>query len=402
MKILLAVPWDQEFGGVASVVGNLACHLQNQGHEIIFSHPGPTIFPKGKTTKWGFRSFEFRLQPPFGQRHPIIGLLAFFILFPISLFQLIKFIRRHGIQVVNVHYPTESSFYFALCRSILPFVLVTSVHGADFFPEGRPRDRYSRTMRFLLRSSDRIIAPSIGYQKDFLNVFPDLREQTTSIHNGVDLTELTALNANPTRVNQDPYLLCIAQHNDKKGLDVLLCALRLLHTRGMPAKLLLVGDGPRREKLQHLAASLGIDGSVVFLGEQRRADVVKLLQGCEVFVLPSRSEPFGIAIIEAMACHKPVVATSVGGIPEIIDNGKNGVLVPPDNPDALAEALFNVCKDESLQQRLGANGYHTVQERFRLEHNGASYESIFKQLCQLADSKEKKYPGAPKLPRETT
>ena len=200
------------------------------------------------------------------------------------------------------------------------------------------------------------------------------------IHNGVNLAELNGAFQDATRDSQDPYILCIAQHNEKKGLDVLLRAFKRLQEADLSLKLILVGDGPLRGSLQDLAVSLGINESVEFLGQKGRAQVAKLLHDCEVFVLPSRSEPFGIAIIEAMACKKPVVATTVGGILEIIDNGKNGILVEPDNPTALAEALIALLKDEALRVTVASNGYVIAHERFSTKNTGSAYESVFASL----------------------
>src|SRR5207249_7590501 len=141
--------------------------------------------------------------------------------------------------------------------------------------------------------------------------------------------------------------------------DLLLRAFKhVQHTRPS-IKLVLVGDGPLRKQLEHLASSLEIRDRVNFLGLQGRIEVRQLLHDCELFVLPSRSEPFGIAIIEAMACKKAVIATTAGGIPEIIENGKNGLLVEPDDPESLAEAIITVLKDQQLQAVLGRNGYKT-------------------------------------------
>jgi glycosyltransferase involved in cell wall biosynthesis len=108
-----------------------------------------------------------------------------------------------------------------------------------------------------------------------------------------------------------------------------------------------------------------------------------LLQGCKVFVLPSRFETFGIVILEAMAFRKPVVATTAGGMPEIIENGKNGILVTPDDPDALAESVIKLLTDEALQLRLGENGYATARERFRCDQTAANYESAYAQVLRI-------------------
>src|SRR4029077_9617356 len=146
---------------------------------------------KRKTTKLGFPGFDLRMQMPFGERNPAISLLAFLVLFPVILFQLFYLVQTYKIQVINIHYPAEYLFYLAICSRMLRIKMVISVHGADIFPEGRPLPRYSPAFKFLLSSSDVIIAPSKRFMKDFLTVFPGLREKTTFIYNSVDISGLT-------------------------------------------------------------------------------------------------------------------------------------------------------------------------------------------------------------------
>jgi glycosyltransferase involved in cell wall biosynthesis len=383
MTILIVTSEHKQSGGVASVVRNLALYLQERGHEIIFLYPGRSLIPKAKTTTSGLPAFELNLRLPFREgRHPVLTLGAFLIFFPVSMFHLIRFIQKNNIQVVNIHYPGECWVYFGLCRTFLSYGLVTSVHGADLFPGGRPLPRYSRAIRLLLNLSDRIVVPSRSFRADVCGLFPKLQDKVVAIHNSVDLAELNVLSHYAETDCYKPYILCIAMHNEKKGLDVLLRAFARLQDTEGPLNLVLVGDGPLRGQLEKLSVSLGISEKVQFLGRRGRDRVKQLLHACTVFVLPSRSEPFGIAIIEAMACKKPVIATTAGGIPEIVENGKNGILVPPENPKALAEAILSVLKDEILRNRIAANGHSTVIERFRLEHTGAVYEQTFATLLQ--------------------
>jgi glycosyltransferase involved in cell wall biosynthesis len=387
VRVLILTSADETIGGVPYVIGNLARHLQKRGHEVIFLYSGTTLCIRNKTTQWGFRGFDLNLQVPFGDRLPIVSLLLFLLRFPIGLLQLVRLIRKHRIQIVNVHYPAECFFYFALCRRLLPITLVTSVHGADLFPGGRARATYPKTIKLLLRSSDRIVAPSNAYREDVGSVFPQLRDKIVCIHNGVDLTELESLACHSARTDRSPYILCVAMHNEKKGIDVLLRAFAQIQDKEPKLRLMLAGDGPLRSRFEELAASLGIVDKVKFLGQQGRAQVADLLYGCEVFVLPSRSEPFGIVLIEAMAFKKPVVATTVGGIPEIIENGKDGILVEPDNPRALAEALITVLEDRTLSLDLAKNGYVKVHEEFRCEKTGSAYEAIFADLLRVNRAK---------------
>jgi glycosyltransferase involved in cell wall biosynthesis len=109
---------------------------------------------------------------------------------------------------------------------------------------------------------------------------------------------------------------------------------------------------------------------------------MNLLRACTALVLPSRSESFGIAILEAMACGKPVVASAVGGIVEILEDGKGGILVEPDNSVDLARALDEVLGDRALQASLGRSGFARVRRHFRCEDTGRRYEELFDQLLR--------------------
>jgi glycosyltransferase involved in cell wall biosynthesis len=250
-------------------------------------------------------------------------------------------------------------------------------------PNGSPMAKYSYAMKSLLSSSDRIVGVSQSFQHDLISIFPVLKDRITYIHNSVNTDELNIRSDIPLNNIQDRYILCVAMHNEKKALDVLIRAVAFLEDVEPPFKLILVGDGPLHQRLKELAVSLGIYEKIAFLGLQGRAEVAKLLHGCELFVLPSRSEPFGIALIEAMACKKPVIATTAGGIPEIIEHGKNGILVAPDDPSALAEALRSLLMDDDLRRTLALNGYTTVQRRFCSQHTGAAYETVFFDLLGL-------------------
>jgi glycosyltransferase involved in cell wall biosynthesis len=380
VRILFVTSEDETIGGVAYVVGNLARQLKGRGHNIFFLHVSNTLFPTSKTTRWGFSGFELNLQMPFGDRHPIVSLPLFLLRFPIGLFQLIRLVRKYRIQIVNIHYPAECFFYFAICRRLLPIRLITSVHGADLFPGGLPLTAYPKSIKWLLDSSDRIVTPSNAYREDVASVFPQLRSKIVSIHNGVNLAELGIPSSDSVSIQQPPYILCVAMHNEKKGIDVLLRAFALLHDKQPSLRLVLAGDGPLRGQLEDLSQTLGIAHRVEFLGRQGRTQVAKLVHGCEIFVLPSRSEPFGIVLAEAMACKKPVVATTVGGIPEIIENGGNGILVDPDDDKALAEALIALLRDETLRTRIATRAFSMVREQFHIEKTGKGYEALFADL----------------------
>ena len=134
---------------------------------------------------------------------------------------------------------------------------------------------------------------------------------------------------------------------------------------------------------QHQLSSLAEKRNVraVFLGNLRPAELKRALSGCDVFVLPSRSEAMGIVILEAMACGAPVVASRVGGIPSIVHSEETGILVPPDNPKALADAICRVLKDRKFAFNLAANAKRLVQQ-YSIESTVDALERFYKEILQ--------------------
>ena len=380
MNVMLVVPWDQEFGGVASVVGNLARHLQTDGHRVVFLHGGLRDPRQPRMTKWGFTAHEVHLRTPLVKGHPIKSVVGFVVYFAVTLYRIGWVIRRHDVQVVNIHYPLEAFVYLGVLRWLLPIKLVVSVHGADIFPDGRRRQRYPLSTRLLLSCADAVVAPSRTFLADCLSVFRSIRKKSVVVHNGIDLQELETTGDTAETKDCQPYLLCIAAHNEKKALEVLLDAFAQVSEVRRDLWLLLVGDGPLRRQHEELAAALSIAHRVRFLGWKPRPEVAALLHHCEVFVLPSRSEPFGMVVVEALACRKAVVASSVGGVPEIIENGRSGLLVEPDDPPALARALLRVLEDDALRRSFAEAGHARARERFGREAMGARYEALFSAL----------------------
>lgn len=163
----------------------------------------------------------------------------------------------------------------------------------------------------------------------------------------------------------------------KKGLRVLLESVCLIKKRspGMEWQILIVGDGPARGELEDLSRRLGLDGRVLFAGLRR--DIPELLPQFDVFVLPSLYEGFGIALLEAMAAARPVVATRVGGIPEFVENGKTGVLVPPGDPQALADAIGGLLDHPDRAKELGLRAVEHVRKSFGMDSIVGQHERLY-------------------------
>jgi len=210
-----------------------------------------------------------------------------------------------------------------------------------------------------------------------------------TIHNGVDLESFRrsrAASRAELKLREGGFVIGTVSRLDepKKGLAVMLRALAdLAGQDGIPPwQWLLVGDGPARDRLRSLAEELGLPGQVMFAG--MRDDVASVLPMMDIFVCPSLYEGFGIAIVEAMAAGRPVVASAVGGIPEIVVHEDTGLLVPPGDAAALAGALATLLNHPEQARAMGARGLARAREKF-------SIDTAVQQHQQLYESLRKRY-----------
>jgi glycosyltransferase involved in cell wall biosynthesis len=188
------------------------------------------------------------------------------------------------------------------------------------------------------------------------------------IHNGVDCERFRPeRNRTYARFMLDaplegPIIGAVAGFRPEKGHDVLIDAMRLLGTAAPAATLLLLGDGPLRGAVERSVARLGLADRVIFAGGRR--DVDRLLPACDLVVLPSREEGVPVSALEAMACGLPVVATRVGGTPEVVEEGRTGLLVPPCDARAIAAAVLHLLRNPERARSLGKEGRDRVLARF--------------------------------------
>ena len=243
--------------------------------------------------------------------------------------------------------------------------------------------------RLAVRWADAITCCSDAVRQFVLARMNGQAPKFSTIHNGVDLETFNrprATSRAELNLREGGFVIGTVSRLDepKKGLAVMLRALANLAGRdGLPSwQWLLVGDGPARDRLRSLASELGLPGQVLFAG--MRDDVASVLPMMDIFVCPSLYEGFGIAIVEAMAAGRPVVASAVGGIPEIVVHEDTGFLVPPGDAAALAGALATLLTHPGQARAMGARGQARVRERF-------SIETAVQQHQQLYESLRKRY-----------
>jgi len=244
-----------------------------------------------------------------------------------------------------------------------------------------------RTILNLLRKSDAYYQLLSHRSYSYMTSHEFRADHLIHIPNGVDIEQFHPdPQYRPCPENPERDIVCVARLQYAKGIDVLLHAWgRMMHTpsdcrASLKPRLLLVGEGPLQAKFERIATELGIQDSVEFLGLRR--DVVELLQQAWGFVLPSRWEGMPNALLEAMACGLPCVATRVSGSEDIITDGRNGLLVEPEDPAELAEALRRIIEDSGLAQRLAQEGRATVVQKYQLAAIAEQCLALYRRLLK--------------------
>lgn len=278
-------------------------------------------------------------------------------------FSLWRLCRRERPDIVHTH--TSKAGILGRWAAFLAGVpaIVHTPHGHVFF--GHFSIGFSRLFYLAEKLTepvtDMLVALTQGEKKDYLDLGLTRGHKMATVHSGVD-TRLFA----PVEVDNAEKRASLGLRPDGpvvgsvgwllpiKGPDLLLEAMARVWKEMPDARLLFIGKGFLEKKLRKRAADLGMSDRVCFAGW--RDDIPEILQIMDVFVLPSRNEGMGRAIVEAMAAGKPVIGTDVGGIPDLIVNGRNGFLVPAENALALAEAIIQILMDRNLAAQMGAEG----------------------------------------------
>ncbi len=294
-----------------------------------------------------------------------------------------RLMASERVELVNAHAPVPLfADVAALAAGALPFVL--TYHSGPM-SKGRPLPD------LLIGAYERLVLPRTAARADHViccsdwvrSVFgPVFGPSVTTISPGVDLEVFRPGDrALPDRVL---FVGSLERGTEYKGLDDLLRAVALLRVRRPGVRLVVVGDGDRRGSFEGMSRELGIGDAVTFMGTLAPAELAVQYQESALLVLPSRFESFGMVIAEAMACGRPVVATSVGGIPGLVADGVTGVLVPSGDVAALVVAVERVLGDERLATRLGAAGRDRVVAELSWETQADRTAAVFE---QAADSR---------------
>lgn len=381
MKIaLFASAFHPSLGGVEEVTRQLAHALKRAEHEVlIITQRWPRDLPAFEEFE-GLKIHRFAFRAPMNSRRRLArwrSAVMWRLTAPAIQREIIALLRRENVEIINVHCVSTNAIYARQAAQKLDLPFVVTMHGELTMDSQQTYQRNEKAramMRQTLQSADFLTGCSgqtVREAEEFLSEPFGARSRV--IYSGIRLADFQNPQK-PAKAHPRPYILGIGRHVEQKGFDVLLRAYALLknQTAGEIPDLILAGDGPLKPQLEALSEQLGLKDRVGFPGRAARPEAVALFQGCEFFVLPSRHEPMGIVNLEAMAAGKAVIASRVGGVPELVQNEENGLLVAPDDAQSLAHALARLVDDAPLRKKLGECGAVRVQ-RFDWDAIAAQY-----------------------------
>lgn len=284
-------------------------------------------------------------------------------------------LEREGIRHLHAHFAhgPAATAQFVHALTGLPYSF--TAHAKDIYttPPARLQERIREAC---------FVVTCTSHNYDYLAslVDPATATRIHRIYHGVDLRRFRLL---PSRAQHPPVILAVGRLVEKKGLSYLVEACAVLRDRGAPFRCQMVGGGPLEDQLRAQIAALGLEGTVDLLSARTQEELVDIYRQATLLALPcvvlENGDRDGIpnVLVEAMSMGLPVVSTRISGVPELVDHGHNGLLVPPRDAPALAAALADLLADSAQRRRLGAEAHRTVTERFDLAQNAARLEELF-------------------------
>ncbi len=368
------------YGGSGVVATELGLGLAAKGHEIHFiAYQQPARLNSFYSNVY-FHEVRIENSYPLFEFPPYETVLTS---------KLVDVVKYEQLDLLHVHYaiPHASTAYLAkqiLKEEGIHIPVITTLHGTDITLVGKDAT-YAPVVTFSINKSDGITAVSQDLRDETYQHFK-ITKEIEVIYNFIDFARFQ-------KTNKEHFKKAIAPSGEKilihvsnfrrvkRVEDAVLMFQKLLDK--MPAKLLLVGDGPDRSRIEELCRTLHICDSVRFLGKQD--PVEELLAISDLFLMPSESESFGLAALEAMACQVPVISSDAGGIPEINIHGKTGYLSKVGDVEDMAKNAFAILSNEEKLKQFRQNAYEQAKQ-FSIEKILPKYESYYKLV--VAASKE--------------
>ena len=355
----------------------LGLELARRGHEIHFISYASPFRLRGYVEGVTFHEVTQLEYPLFEHSSPYALALA------VKQHEVAK---REQLDLMHVHYaiPHAATAWLAkqmLVHEQLSMKIITTLHGTDITLVGQDPSYYTLT-KFSIEQSDKVTAVSAYLRDETYRAFGCGQCDIRVIPNFISTFDYFPPGADAARKRLAPkghrVLVHVSNFRPVKRVGDVVKIFAGVRKK-LPATLVLVGDGPDRDAAEQQIDSLGLRKDVRFLGKVE--NVGDVLRGAELFLLPSATESFGLAALEAMACGVPVIASDAGGIPEVVENGKTGYLAPPGDAAAMAERALQVLEDPAEHERLKRNAVARARE-FSADKIVPRYEELYQEVLR--------------------
>src|SRR3954471_924738 len=364
------------YGGSGAVATELGLELARRGHQIHFITYDSPFRLRGYSERVFFHQVETRMG-----RYPLFDHFPYTLALASKQYEVVL---SEGLEVLHVHYaiPHATTAYLAreMLKGQLPLKVITTLHGTDITLVGQESSFYGIT-KFSIEQSDEVTAVSAYLRDETYRAFGCVSCDVKVIPNFVNLREYkpgepgarTSLSSEGGKV-----ITHVSNFREVKRVkDVVRVFARI--RRAMPATLIMVGDGPERVDAENEARELGVTADVRFLG--RLDSVASLLQATDLFLLPSQTESFGLAALEAMACGSPVVASRAGGLPEVVDDGVNGILEPVGSVEAMGRRAVELLRHSARHTAMRSAAIAKARE-FSADRVVPMYEALYEEVVR--------------------
>ncbi|MXW64607.1 MAG: N-acetyl-alpha-D-glucosaminyl L-malate synthase BshA [Bacteroidetes bacterium SB0662_bin_6] len=367
------------YGGSGVVATELGKALALRGHQIHFIAYSMPFRLAHVTENISFHEVAVNTYPLFEYPPYSLALTG----------KMVDVARFEHLDILHVHYAIPHATSAVLAREILReqglYVPVfTTLHGTDITLVGQDPG-FAPVVNHAINHSDGVTAVSEYLRSETKRHF-QVDAPIEVIPNFIDTTRFRRCENKAFKQAVCPdggkVIVHVSNFRPVKRVEDVIRVFHRLVQEGMAVNLLLAGDGPDRMSAERLARELGVWGQIRFLGKQE--PIEELLSIADVFLIPSGSETFGLAALEAMACNVPIVSSNIGGLPELNVDGETGFLCPLGDIDALTEKTRAILSDDALQQRLAEGARRRAVEMFDQDRIVPMYEAYYEQALQAA------------------
>ncbi|WP_397362693.1 N-acetyl-alpha-D-glucosaminyl L-malate synthase BshA [Olleya sp. R77988] len=360
------------FGGSGVVATELGLELSKRGHQIHFITYNQPVRLELLGNNVHFHEVNVPEYPLFHYQPYELALSS----------KLVDMVKLHKIEILHVHYaiPHAYAAYMAqkmLLEENIYVPIVTTLHGTDITLVGS-HPFYKPAVTFSINKSDAVTAVSKSLKDDTLRLF-DIKNKINVVTNFIDINKFSHGFTDCQRAmmakDEEKIITHISNMREVKRIPDVINTFYNIQ-KEIPAKLMMVGEGPEREPAERLCQKLGISDKVVFFGNSNEID--RILCFSDLFLLPSKTESFGLSALEAMASGVPVISSNTGGIPEVNKDGFSGFLSNVGDIDAMSKKALYILKDETVLKTFKANA--KIQAKtFDIHQIVPQYEAIYQE-----------------------